>query len=207
VKVPPLPLSPPTNHLQMSENPSTVLKELASGDASRREELSQTVYDDMKKVARRHLRASSHPETLRPTALVHEAYLRLIKQEDLDALSKSHFFAIAATAMRQIIVSYHRKMTSEKRGGHFRRIQLDEELIVSPRRGEDVLALEEALEKLKVIDESREQLVVMRFYGGLTVDEAAKVMGVSARTVKNVWASTRAWLRRELATGLHESGP
>jgi RNA polymerase sigma-70 factor (ECF subfamily) len=185
----------------MLADPATLLQELSAGDDSRREQLSDTVYEGMRRVARKYLSGSSSQETLRPTALVHEAYLKLVARDDLDALSKSHFFAIAATAMRQIIVSYHRKMATDKRGGQFQRIELDVDLIVSPRRGEDVLALEEALEKLKVIDETRVDLVVMRFYGGLTVDEVAQVMGVSARTVKNIWASTRAWLRRELTTG------
>lgn len=169
------------------------------GDPASRETLMEMAYDDLRRLARSYLISSPPKHGMQATTLVHEAFLRLAANQETDSVSRSHFFAIAAKAMRQILVSHFRKSFSVKRGGRLHRVPLEETTVISPRRGEHVLAVEEALVKLEKIDELRASIVEMRFFGGMTIDEVATEIGVSPRTVKNLWASTRAWLRRELS--------
>lgn len=132
-------------------------------------------------------------------ALVNEAYLRLVGQTEIDWQGKTHFFAIGAKVMRRILVDHARRAKSLKRGGERKRIQFNEDLRVSTTNDEDILALEEALEKLDRVDPRQAKIVELRFYGGLTVEEVAAVLGISKRTVESDWTMVRAWLRRELS--------
>jgi RNA polymerase sigma factor (TIGR02999 family) len=142
--------------------------------------------------------ADTPGNTLQPTAVVHEAFIKLINQEDVDWRGRSHFFAVGATAMRQILVDHARKKSAGKRGSGHARVAMDDRLAVSPQRDEDVLALDEALEKLTTINERRAKIVEMRFFAGMTLEEIAVALDISISTVKRQWAATSSWLRAEL---------
>jgi RNA polymerase sigma factor (TIGR02999 family) len=159
------------------------------------------VYDDFRRLAHDYLSRRPSTQSLQPTAVVHEAYLKLVKQDASDWRSRSHFFAVGATAMRQIICDHARRRAAAKRGGGRVRIDLDQTLVLSAGRDEDVLALEEALEDLAKISEHRAKIVELRFYGGLTLDEVVEVTGTPRRTLQRQWEATRMWLRRRLAEG------
>ncbi len=176
-----------------------LLSQFANGEESAAEELMPLVYDRLRLLAKKLLGQESPAHTLQPTALVNEAYLRMVGQKQVDWQGKTHFFAIGAKMMRRILVDHARRKLSQKRGGGIRRIELDDDLCVSNRNNEDILAIEEALEKLKELDPRQEQIVELRFYGGMTVAEVAEVLGVSKRTVESEWTMLRAWLRRELS--------
>ncbi|MFG0319853.1 MAG: ECF-type sigma factor [Planctomycetota bacterium JB042] len=175
------------------------LNELASGDGSAAQRLLPLVYDRLRDLARRHLDRERPGHTLQATALVHEAYLKLVRQNDVDWKGKTHFFAIGAGAIRRILVDHARTRGRGKRGGGARKLGLDEGAVLSPERDEDVLALEEALERLERQDPRQARIVELRFFGGLNVAEVAEVLGVSKRTVEADWTMVRAWLRRELS--------
>ena len=176
-----------------------LLGEIADGQHDAADELMPLVYDRLRLLAQKLLRQESAAHTLQPTALVNEAYLRMVGQNQVNWQGKTHFFAIGAKMMRRILVDHARRKLSKKRGGGMHRIELADDLCVSNRNDEDVLAIEEALEKLSELDPRQAQIVELRFYGGLTVEEVAEVLGVSKRTVESDWTMLRAWLRRELS--------
>ncbi len=178
---------------------SRVLMEIAAGKADATERLMPLVYDQLRQIAQRLLRHEAPGHTLQPTALVNECFLRLAGKNEIDWQGKTHFFAIGAKVMRRILVNHARARKTKKRGGEQCRIPLADELCVSNRNDEDVLAIEEALTKLEHLDERQAKVVELRFYGGLTVDEVAEALGVSKRTVESDWTMVRAWLRRELS--------
>ena len=178
---------------------ATLLEEIADGHDGAAETLMPLVYDRLRFLAKKLLGHESPAHTLQPTALVNEAYLRMVGQRHVDWQGKTHFFAIGAKMMRRILVDHARRKLSQKRGGGLHRIELADDLCVSNRNNEDILAVEEALEKLTELDPRQAQIVELRFYGGLTVEEVAEVLGVSKRTVESDWTILRAWLRRELA--------
>lgn len=180
-------------------NVSGVLAEIAAGEDDATERLMPLVYDQMRQIAQRLLRHESPGHTLQPTALVNEAFLRLAGKNNIDWQGKTHFFAIGAKVMRRILVDHARGKRAQKRGGEQCRIPLSDELCVSNRNDEDVLAIEEALEKLEDLDARQAKVVELRFYGGLTVEEVAEALGVSKRTIESDWTMVRAWLRRELS--------
>lgn len=156
------------------------------------------VYDQMRGLARSMLNQESPGNTLQPTALVNETYLRMADQTRVDWRGKTHFFAIGAKMMRRILVDHARGKKRQKRGGGMHRIPLDDDVRVTNRSDEDVLAIEAALIKLAELDARQAQIVELRFFGGLTVEEVAEVLNVSKRTVESDWTMVRAWLRREL---------
>ena len=162
------------------------------------EHLFQLLYEPLRQLAARFLAGEKVGHTLTPTALVHEAYLKLVDQSRVDWQGKSHFFAVGAQVMRRILVDHARARGRVKRGGKAIRLQLDEHIALSPGRDEDVLAVDEALHKLAELDPRQACVVEMRFFGGLGVAEVATVLGVSKRTVEGEWTAARAWLRREL---------
>ena len=176
-----------------------ILSEVTSGDASATERLFQLLYDDLHSLAAQFLRREKPGHTLQPTALLHEAYMKLIDQSRVDWKGKTHFFAVGAQVMRRVLVDHARGRQRAKRGGGRQRITLDEEVALSPQRDEDLLAMDEALAKLAELNPRQATIVEMRFFGGLTVAEVADVLGVSKRTVENDWTMVRAWLRRELS--------
>lgn len=175
------------------------LNNIAEGRESDAEQLMPLVYDEMRALARSMLNQEIPGHTLQPTALVNEAYLKLADQNRVNWKGKTHFFAIGAKVMRRILVDHARGRKRQKRGGGMRRITLADDLRVSSRNDEDVLAIEEALEKLATLDPRQAEIIELRFFGGLTVEEVAQVLQVSKRTVESDWTMARAWLRRELS--------
>jgi RNA polymerase sigma factor (TIGR02999 family) len=172
------------------------------------------VYDELRRLAANYLRQERPGQTLQATALVHEAFLRLSKEKNPPWKNRTHFLAIAALSMRQILVQRARARHAEKRGGeHAERIALDESLVADdksrPRHspdgeGVDILALDAALDKLAALDAQQAKIVEMRYFGGLTVEEAAEALDISPATVKRHWTLARAFLKKELASGIGE---
>lgn len=174
------------------------LKAVREGRSGAHEQLMPRVYESLRRRAGSMMRRESAGHTLGPTALVHETYLKLIDQNRVEWQDRAHFFAIASTAMRRILVDHARGRQSQKRGGAQRNLSLeDDDVVVAVERDEDVLALDDALKKLQTLDERQARIVELRFFGGLTNVEVAEALGISERTVRGEWAMVRAWLRRE----------
>lgn len=171
----------------------------SQGDAQALSSLMPLVYDELRRLARGYLRRERPGQTIQPTALVHDAYLRLIKDKRRDWQTRAHFVAIAAISMRQILIERARARAAEKRGGARVRVTLDEGLIEAPDASVDLLAVDEALTRLAAIDPEQARIVELRFFGGLTIEESAEALGISSATVKRHWTMARAWLQREVA--------
>jgi RNA polymerase sigma-70 factor (ECF subfamily) len=171
------------------------------GDQAAREELMPLVYGELRRLAHQCMGRERRGHTLQTSALINEAYLRLVDQRNIPWQSRAHFFGIAARLMRQILVDYARRRGYAKRGGDARRVSLDEALAVSEERAAEVVALDEALESLAEFDPRKARIVELRFFGGLSIEETAAVLGVSAGTVMRDWTLAKAWLRREMAGG------
>ncbi len=188
--------------MQGMNNPTNeftqALEELSQGHAAKADELMPLVYDQLRALAANLMGSPNPAATLQPTALVNEAYLKLVDQSRVRWQGKSHFFAIGATLMRRILVDYARRKNAEKRGGNLHRVEVQEIPELSIQSFDDVLAVDEALEKLQTVDPLQAKIVELRFFGGLTVADVAEVVGVSKRKVEYEWAMVRAWLRREL---------
>jgi RNA polymerase sigma factor (TIGR02999 family) len=180
----------------------------AATEGSRRsaDRLLEAVYDDLRKLAASYLRSERPDHTLQPTALVHEAYLRLIDQSRVDWRNRSHFFAVAAQAMRRLLVDHARRRRRLRHGGDRLRVTLSGIAADSQdaRSIDDVVAIDQALAKLALTEPEKAGLVELRFFGGLTAEEAAEVMGVSLRTVERYWLHARTWMYRELEGSPHE---
>jgi RNA polymerase sigma factor (TIGR02999 family) len=175
-----------------------ILSALEEGDNRAAEELLPLVYNELRRLAAWQLANERPGQTLQPTALVHEAYLRLVGNEDPPWRNRRHFFNIAAEAMRRILVESARRKSRLKRGGHLERVELEEVDIPSPMPDDELLALDEALCRLAAADSRAAELVKLCFFVGLTQEEAAKQLGVSISTVERTWAFARAWLFREI---------
>lgn len=177
-----------------------LLQAWSGGDRDAGERLIGLVYDELRSQAARHLRRERREHTLRPTALVHEAYLRLTAQRGTAWPSRAHFFAMAAKVMRHILVDHARRHRAAKRAGSWCRVSLDEAdaVAVAPRADVDLLAVEEALGELAALDPDQARVVELRFFGGLSVEETADVLGVSSATVKREWRTARAWLHHRM---------
>jgi len=160
--------------------------------------LLPVVYQELRRLAASYIRHEKPGQTLQPTALVHEAYLRLMKDRPDRWQNKAHFCAIAAHSMRQILIERARARNAQKRWGEKARITLEEELVQGGERTVDLLALDEAIERLAALDPAQARIVELRFFGGLTVEETADALDVSPATVKRHWTVARAWLAREL---------
>ena len=186
------------NGLGAAANPTTLLLAWARGDETALDQLIPLVHDELRRLARRHMAGERAGHTLQATALVNEAYLRLIEVNQVRWQNRAHFFAISAQLMRQILVDYARKRRSRKRGGDVRQVFLDEEMIVSEERAANVVALDDALKSLAEIDPRKSQIVELRFFGGLSIEETAEVLAVSPGTVMRDWTLAKAWLRREI---------
>ena len=158
----------------------------------------EQVYDELKALAASLFRHQSPGHTLQPTALVHEAYLKLAGGDEAEWKSRTHFFSLAAKAMRQILIDHHRKRSAQKRGSDHQRVTLSGAELGQGLPEVDILALNEALTRLEEIDERQNRVVELRFFGGLQMDEIADVLGVSKTTVEGEWRHARAWLNREL---------
>jgi len=171
------------------------------GDASAFDRLMPLVYTELKQVAGRALHREYADRAPRTTALVHELYLKLVDQAQIDWHGRAHFFTIAARAMRQILVDHARKRNAKKRGGDWQRTTLVENLLASEAKWDDVIALDDALDQLDAVDSRLRQVVEYRFFGGMTEKEIAGVLDVSTRTVQRDWAKARAWLYDVLYAG------
>lgn len=182
----------------LSQNITHLLKEWSDGDERALDRLTPLVYQELRQQAARFLRRERAGHTLQTTALIHEAYLRLIDAKDVRWQSRAHFFAIAANLMRRVLVDHARRRDAEKRGGAQLRLTLDEKLAVTSTAEVDVLAIDQALNKLSTIDSQQALVVELRFFSGLSVEETAAALGVSPATVKRDWSVARAWLRREI---------
>ena len=170
------------------------------GDAAALDRLVPLVYDELRRVARRHLRREQPGHALQATALVHEVYLRLVDVNRMTLKNRTHFFALAATLMRQILVDQARRQHADKRGGRVTMVSLDDVPPVAQPSSVDVLALDQALGALSVIDDRQRQVVELRFFAGLNIDETAEALGVSPATVEREWALAKAWLYRQLSS-------
>ncbi len=175
-----------------------VLQTISAGDRSAVDRLMPLVYDDFRSLARHFLGAERPGHTLQATELVNEPFLRLVDIKRVDWKGRSHFFAVGAQAMRRILVEHARAKLRKKRGERPHRVEMSEDLVLTPEKPEDLLAMDEALGKLAKLDERQARIVEMRFFGGLTIEEVAEVLGVSKRTGESEWTMIRAWLRREL---------
>jgi RNA polymerase sigma factor (TIGR02999 family) len=175
-----------------------LLGELGRGRSEAAAELAPLIYDELRRIARRSMQLEPADHILQPTALVNEAFMRLLGQRETDWRNRAHFFAVAAQLMRRILLDYARRRHAVKRGSAGRRITLHDGLLISESRIEDVLALDEALSRLAQLDQQQSRLVELRFFAGLNVEEISHVMGISPTTVKREWSSAKAWLQREM---------
>ena len=173
--------------------------ETAPGELSNVNQLMPVVYHELRALAGAYFQAESFPHTLQPTALVHEAYLRLARYGQPNWQGRIHFLASAACAMRQILVDHARRKRRSKRWGSYLRVELGEGPVSFGQRPEDLLALDQALNKLARKDSRKAHIVELRYFGGLTVEEVAELLGVSKSTVEQEWTFIRAWLRREFS--------
>jgi len=175
-----------------------LLEQWSHGDAGALQKLTPLVYDELRRLARQYMKGQSPQHTLQTTALVNEAYLRLARQKTPSFTSRSHFLAVAAKAMRQILVNHAKALQTEKRGAGAGKVQLDEAAAVSPEQTSAILDVNEALERLAMLDSRKAQVVELRYFGGLKQEEIADVLKISSGTVQRDWVFARAWLYNEL---------
>ena len=176
-----------------------LLAKWSKGDEEAFNSLLPIVYGELRRIADNYLRREHTGHTLQPTALVHEAYLKLVKAQGLEWQNREQFFGIAANLMRRILIDHARTSNAVKRGGNKPNLPLDEALQITDESNEDLLLLDEALNKLAEIDSFAARIVELRYFGGLTIEETAEVLKTSPMTVKREWATARAWLHREIA--------
>ena len=170
-----------------------------SKDKEELDKMMPTIYDELRRQAARYLRQERPGHTLQTTALIHEAYVRLVDQRNVQWQNRAHFFGIAAQMMRRILVDHARTKKRAKRGGSDIKVSLDDNAVAVKGQDLDVVAVDEALSRLAKIDEQQSRVVELRFFSGLTVEETAEVMGISPATVKRDWSMAKAWLHRELS--------
>ncbi|MBU1699545.1 MAG: sigma-70 family RNA polymerase sigma factor [Candidatus Eisenbacteria bacterium] len=175
-----------------------ILTALEQGDPRAADELLPLVYQELRRLAAQKLARETPGQTLQATALVHEAYLRIVGSGDQDWSHRGHFFAAAAEAMRRILIEAARRKKSLKRGGDRRRVELDDATLAIEGPSDDILALNQVLDRFTEVDPEAAELVKLRYFGGLTLEQIAQIRGVTRRTVVNHWAYARAWLHREM---------
>ena len=176
-----------------------LLKAWSEGDDAALEKLTALVYEELHRVARRYMMAERPDHTLQTTALIHEMYLRLVDARQVNWTDRAHFFAVCAQLMRRILIDFARSRHYQKRGGGARRLPLDEALLVAAEPSADIVALDDALKVLAGVDERKSRVVELRFFGGLSVEETAKVLKVSPETVMRDWKLAKLWLLREMS--------
>jgi RNA polymerase sigma factor (TIGR02999 family) len=189
---------------EMPEPDGTVtllLTQVRDGNQEAANRLIPLIYKELRQMAGACMRGERPGHTLQATALVNEAYMRMVGGHPVEWQNRAHFFAIAAHTMREVLLDYARRARAAKRGGHdAQRVELDEEFSSAPDKLEEVIAIDEALERLAQIDARQSRIVELRFFAGLNVEEAGEVMGVSPKTIKREWRSAKAWLHREMDT-------
>ena len=188
----------------MASSPDEITRmliEWSNGEREALHKLIPLVYAEMRQIAGRVLRRERRDHTLQPTALVHEAYLRLVDQRNVNWQNRAHFFAIAAQAMRRIVVDHARRHNALKRGGDNLKVELEAALALPGAKDLDVVKLDDALVALAAFDPQQSRIVELRFFGGLSIEETAEVIGISPATVKRDWSMAKAWLHREMQAG------
>ena len=180
---------------------STILRAWSGGDQSALEKLTPIVYNELRRLARRHMQHERPGHSLQATALVNEAYMRLVDYKRMQWQNRAHFFAVSSQLMRRILVEHARKRIKVKRGDGAQHVSLEDAIIVGSERPMDMVALDDALNELARLDPRKAQVVEMRFFGGLSVEETAEVLKISAVTVMRDWNTAKAWLYRELNSG------
>jgi RNA polymerase sigma factor (TIGR02999 family) len=183
-----------------------LLEALAHGDREAEAKLIPLVYDELHHLAAGYMRRERPSHTLQPTALVHEVYLKLIQQRDMNWQNRAQFFGLAAQLMRRILVDHARGHLRDKRGGGQQKISLEDELIFSVERSEELLCLDDALSRLQRLNKRQARIVELRFFGGLTNDETAAILGTSPKTVRRDWALAKAWLYMQLKESYGSNG-
>jgi RNA polymerase sigma factor (TIGR02999 family) len=186
----------------MDSEPPTItqlLVQWSNGDQHALDQLTPLVYDELRQMARTYLRRERPDHTLQATALVHEAYLRLIDQNSVSWQNRAHFFGIASQMMRRILVNHALARAAAKRGGDAEKLSLDEATGFADQAEVDLISLDEALKELELLDPKQTRLVELRFFGGLSIKETAEVLKLSPATVKREWGTARLWLRRQIA--------
>jgi RNA polymerase sigma factor (TIGR02999 family) len=176
-----------------------LLIDWSNGDRAALDKLMPLIDAELRRLAHRYMTRERAGHTLQTTALVNEAFLRLVNRKNLQWQNRAHFFGIAAQLMRTILVDHARSHASAKRGGGARKLELDEAMVVSQQKASEVIALDDALNQLALLDPQQSRIVELRFFGGLTVEEAAEVLQVSPATIKREWSTAKAWLYHELA--------
>jgi len=184
-------------------SPNEITEQLiawSKGDDAALEQLIPAVYQELRRMADHYLRGEDSGHSLQPTALVHEAYLRLIDQTNVEWQNRAHFFGVAAQMMRRILIDHAKAKHRVKRGGTAVKVMLDENVNFTQERASELLALDDALQSLARMDERKSRIVELRYFGGLTVEETAQVLGISDKTVMRDWNLAKAWLYRELTS-------
>jgi len=184
--------------MEQPENVTLLLAEVRKGNPEAEGKLIPLVYDELRKLAGSYMRRERENHTLQATALVHEAYLKLVRQDVPDWQSRAHFFGIAAQLMRQVLVDHARGHSRKKRGGGQEMVVFDDALALTPEKSLEVMKIDESLQRLTKLDPRQGKIVELRFFGGLTVEEAADVLGISPKTVKREWSVAKAWLHGDL---------
>jgi RNA polymerase sigma-70 factor (ECF subfamily) len=195
-----LPL-PKTQMVYPQQSVTELLVAWSQGDKAALDELMPVVYDELRSLARRYLSRERSGHTLQTTALVHEAYLRLVDQKTVNWQNRAQFFGIAAQMMRRILINHAQDRQAKKRLGYATKVSLDEAVSFFERREIDLMALDEALNALALLDPQQAHIVELRFFGGLTIEDVSEVVGISPATTKREWNSAKLWLRRQLKSG------
>jgi RNA polymerase sigma factor (TIGR02999 family) len=177
---------------------TVLLEQLAKGKEEVASKLIPLVYNELRRLAGGYMRRERNDHTLQPTALVHEAYLKLVEQRSVNWQSRAHFFGIAAQLMRRILVDHARGHLRDKRGGGVIPVPLDEALVFAPEQSSELVKLDQSLDRLAKFDPRQSKIVELRFFGGLTVEQTAEVLGISSKTVKRDWSVAKAWLHGDL---------
>jgi RNA polymerase sigma factor (TIGR02999 family) len=185
-----------------AQNVTQLLHAWSNGDQGARDDLMSVVYQELHRLAHHYMKREFPGHTLQTSGLVNEAFLKLVDQRNVQWRNRAHFFCIAAQMMRRILVDYARSRHFAKRGGGVPDLALDEALTVSDERSAEVVALDETLQRLAQLDPRKSQVVELRFFGGLSIEETADVLNISPGTVMRDWTLAKAWLRREMSTGL-----
>ena len=186
------------------QNVTHLLVDWSTGDEAALDQLLPLVHAELRRLARRHLRRERPGHTLQTSDLVAEAYLRLINQKQVQWQNRAHFYGLSAQLMRRILIDHARHHHYQKRGGSRIQVSLDETALVSEARAEELLAVDEALARLTVMDARKGRIVELRFFGGLSLEETAEVLGISSPTVQREWRAAKAWLHQMLTTGEHD---
>jgi RNA polymerase sigma-70 factor, ECF subfamily len=187
-----------------AEGVTSLLNDLAKGDEQAASKLMPLVYSELHRLATNYMRRERVSHTLQATALVNEAYLKLVEQRSIDWKGRAHFFGIAAQIMRRILIDHARAHMRDKRGGGAIAVPLDEALVFAPEQSSELMKLDEALKRLAELDPRQAKVVELRFFGGLTVQQVAEVLGISPKTVKRDWSMAKAWLHGELKKSHNE---